>query len=282
MIVSIASGKGGTGKTTVAINMALSIENCQLLDCDVEEPNAHIFLKPEFTEEIDVTVDLPVIDDSKCTKCGFCAEVCEFNALAALPNTILFFPELCMSCNACVELCPEKAISNKKKTVGIVNKGFTRNNLEVINGLLKIGEPRAIPIINKVKDQIDPTKNVIIDAPPGNSCPVIETVAETDFCILVTEPTPFGLWDLRIAVEVVKLLKVPFGIVINKSNMGDNNLILDFCSENEIDVLLSIPFERDIAVAYSKGIPLVKYNAIWSAKFRDLWQQISKKVKTNG
>ncbi|MHA1503720.1 MAG: 4Fe-4S binding protein [Candidatus Heimdallarchaeota archaeon] len=280
MIVSIASGKGGTGKTTVAINVALSLENCQLLDCDVEEPNAHIFLQPTFTEKKDVKVDIPVIDDNKCTKCGYCAEVCEFNALAALPNTILFFPELCMSCNACIELCPENAISSKKKSIGIINKGYTKDNMEVINGLLNISEPRAIPIIIAVKDQIDPTKNVIIDAPPGNSCPVIETVSETDFCILVTEPTPFGLWDLRIAVEVVKLLKVPFGIILNKSNMGDNNLILDFCSKNDIEVLMSIPYERKIAEAYSNGIALVNYDPTWSAKFRELWHKIEAKVKS--
>ncbi|NHK32436.1 MAG: AAA family ATPase [Asgard group archaeon] len=279
MIISVASGKGGTGKTTVAANLANSLTNSAIFDCDVEEPNVHIFLNPVINKTEEVVVFNPLISDEKCTKCGICADVCEFNALVKIPNNILFFPDLCMSCEACMELCPENAITKLDKIVGEINLGKTNNNIDFVNGILEIGIPRAIPVIEAVKEQINPQKIVILDAPPGTSCPVIETISDSDFCILVTEPTPFGLYDLKIAVEVVRLLKIPFGVVINKFGMVENSLIEDFCKKEEIDILLIIPFERKIAEAYSKGKLLVQIYPEWKDKFQALYQEISEKVK---
>jgi len=280
MIISIASGKGGTGKTTVAANLVKSLtKNSSILDCDVEEPNVHIFLNPEISITEKVTVFNPFISEEKCTKCGICADICEFNALVKIHNKILFFPDLCMSCEACMELCPESAISKLEKTVGEVNLGKVDNTIDFINGVLEIGISRAIPVIDSVKDHINSQKIVILDAPPGTSCPVIETITNSDYCILVTEPTPFGLYDLKIAVEVVRLLKIPFGVVINKFGMVKNSLIEDFCKKEEIEILMKIPFERKIAEAYSKGKLLVELYPEWKNKFQSLFEVIKEKVK---
>ena len=283
MIISVASGKGGTGKTTIAINLALAIENCSVIDCDVEEPNAHIFLSPKIDSEKEITVFNPLIDEKKCTKCGVCIEACEFNALAQAGENILFFPELCLNCEACYELCPENAISNKKKKIGKIETGHTINGISFASGLLDIGFPRGIPIIQALKDTIDENLITILDAPPGNSCPVIETIEGSNFCILVTEPTPFGLWDVRIAVEVVRDLEIPFGIVLNRAGMGgENSLIEDYCKKEQIPILLKIPFDRKIAVAYSQGISLVDMDPKWKKEFLGLFKQIEKSVKIDG
>ena len=281
MIIAIASGKGGTGKTTVAANMASSIPNSQLLDCDVEEPNAHIFLEPNIERTDEITVFNPLISEEKCTKCGICVEKCEFNALAKIPNNILFFPELCMSCEACMELCPEKAITKLDKKLGILNEGNTKNGIGFVNGLLDIGMPRAIPIIDAVKSKINKEMVTILDAPPGNSCPVIETIIDSDFCLLVTEPTPFGLYDLKIAVEVVKQLKIPFGIIINRDGMGDSNIIEDYCRDEKIEIMMKIPYKREIAEAYSRGEMIVEILPEFQEKFLELFERIKEKVETH-
>ena len=281
MIISVASGKGGTGKTTVSTSLALSIEedNIQFVDCDVEEPNSFIFLKPENVEKIEATVLVPEIDKNKCTFCGLCQEVCEYNALVVLKDNVMVLPELCHSCGGCSLLCPEKAISEVDRGIGIIEHG-RKENIEIVYGRLNIGEAMPVPLIKMVKKYIKKENTVIIDAPPGTSCPVIEAVKDSDYCILVTEPTPFGLNDLKLAVGVMRELNKPFGIIINRFGIGDKG-IEQYCSEEDIPILLKIPFEREIAVGYSKGIPLVELNPKYKEEFRKIYNTISNVVKNN-
>jgi MinD superfamily P-loop ATPase len=272
MNITIASGKGGTGKTTVAINLALSLENVQLLDCDVEEPDSHIFLGMKLEKEEDVYIPVPKIDKDKCTFCGKCSDFCQYNALAVVPNDILFFPELCHGCGGCTLICPEDAITEEKRIIGIIERGLN-NDLEFYHGLLNIGEPMATPLVKAVKNKIDDNKITIIDSPPGTSCPVIESIKDTDYCILVTEPTPFGLYDLKLAVEVVRKLKVPFGVLINQEGIGDKG-VEKYCKEEEIPIIMKIPHDKKIAKLYSKGIPFVKKMKDWEDKFIELYGKI--------
>lgn len=293
MIISVASGKGGTGKTTIAVNLALALakdkeKNVQFLDCDVEEPNAHLFLKPVITSSESVEIPVPKIDDEKCNYCGKCAEVCAFNAIAVTKNKVLVFPGLCHGCGACMLFCPEKAITEQGKEIGILEEGKA-GSIYFTHGRLNIGEPMAPPIIRKIKkkakkDGIKGENNdikkhhiTLIDAPPGTSCPVIESIKDSDFTILVTEPTPFGLHDLILAVEVLRKLKIPHGVVLNKCDIGDHK-VEEYCKKNNIPILLSIPLDKEIAVAYSKGIPIVKINFSYEQKFNQLFQKIIQKI----
>jgi MinD superfamily P-loop ATPase len=274
MIISVASGKGGTGKTLVATSLALSLEdNIQFLDCDVEEPNGHIFLKPVIDSQEPVNVLIPNVDEARCTLCGKCAEVCAFNAIAVLPKKVLVFPELCHGCGACSYLCPDGAINEIGKSVGIVETGHS-GQIEFLHGKLTVGEAMAPPIIRKVKGQIDPGKTVIIDIPPGTSCPVVEAVRGSDFCLLVTEPTPFGLHDMSLAVEVIRKLGIPCGVVLNRDSVGDNK-VEEYCSAEEIPILLHIPLDIEIARLYSRGVTLVEGMPQWIPAFRTLFQDIS-------
>jgi MinD superfamily P-loop ATPase len=277
VIISIASGKGGTGKTTVATNLALSIEKAQFIDCDVEEPNANIFFKAEIKEQEDVTVEIPVIDEGKCDYCGKCSEFCAYNALAVVPSKVLVFPELCHSCRGCGLVCPQNAIDWMKRSVGKIEHGVS-NGVDFYHGLLNVGEIQAIPVIKALKKKIDKDKNVILDAPPGTSCPVIETVGCSDYCILVTEPTPFGLHDLKLAVDVVRHLNIPFGVIINRDGIGDKKVEL-YCQTEKIPVLMKILHSEEIARLYSDGIPFVNELASWRDEFKKLFNQISAEVK---
>ncbi len=281
MIISVASGKGGTGKTLVATNLALSLQNeteVQFLDCDVEEPDAHIFLKPVIERRETVSIPIPEIDEEKCTFCGKCAEVCAYNALAVLKNRVLVFPELCHGCGACSYLCPEDAISEVGKEIGIVEMGRCQQ-MEFIHGKLAVGEAMAPPVIRGVKEHIDPEKTVIIDVPPGTSCPVVEAVKESDYCLLVTEPTPFGLNDLTLAVETIKKLDIPCGVVVNRTGVGDDK-VEEYCLKEGIPVLLQIPLDTQIARLYSRGIPLVEGIPQWRPVFHKLFQDIHQMVST--
>jgi MinD superfamily P-loop ATPase len=274
MIISVASGKGGAGKTTIAVNLALSIPNVQLLDCDVEEPNSHIFIKPEITGTTPVSIPVPDIDRGKCDYCGKCADVCEYNAIAVLKDNVLVFPELCHGCGACGFLCPKGAIKEIDRQIGVVETGV-KGDLQFAHGRLNIGEAMSPPLIRAVRDCSNPARTVIIDAPPGTSCPVIASIKESDFCILVTEPTPFGLNDLMLAVEVVRKLDISFGVVINRSDLG-NKETDKYCDRENIPVLMRIPFKKDIAKAYSKGLLLVKEFPKYKNGFLKMHERIKK------
>jgi len=271
MIISVASGKGGTGKTTVAVSLTLSIENSQIIDCDVEEPNVHLFLNPEIEEKIEVKTLIPEIDKNKCNYCGFCSQICAYNALSVIKldsyGDVLLFPHLCHGCGGCILLCPENAIKTGYRTIGEITRGY-KENVEFIEGRLNISEVLAPKVIEEAKKLIKPDKTAIIDAPPGTSCPAVASIKGADFCLLVTEPTPFGLHDLELAYEVTKAVKVPSAVIINKSE--DDKIVEDFCKKNNIPVLMKIPFQRKIAELYSNGVPLVVGIPEYKEKFQRL------------
>lgn len=256
MIVAIASGKGGTGKTTLAVNLALSLSgDVQLLDCDVEAPNAHLFLKvhPQGREEVGIPV--PQVDPEKCTACGECSRICQYNAIAALGPRVLVFPELCHGCGGCALVCPERAISEVMRPIGVLERGRA-GDVDLVHGRLNVGEALVPPLIRHVRAKDRDSGMVLIDAPPGTSCSMIAAVRGSDFVILVTEPTPFGLNDLKLAVETVRVLGIPFGVVVNRAGSGDDR-VTDYCAEEGIEILLEIPDDRRIAGAYSRGLSLV-------------------------
>ncbi|MBU1006256.1 MAG: ATP-binding protein [Candidatus Omnitrophica bacterium] len=277
MIISVASGKGGTGKTTVAVNLALSIPNAQLLDCDVEEPNSHIFIKPNIDNTSPVFIPVPEIDESLCDYCGRCQEVCEYNAIAVLKGAILVFPELCHGCGACSYLCPRKAIKEVNREIGVAETG-TKGNLQFGHGRLNIGEAMSPPLIKAVREYSNPVRTVIIDVPPGTSCPVISSIKGSDFCVLVTEPTPFGLNDLILAVEVLRKLDIPFGVVINRSDLGNKDTY-EYCAKEKIPIMMEIPFKKEIAVLYSTGIAFTEQMPEYKKEFLGMYKNILTKVK---
>jgi len=276
VIISIASGKGGTGKTTVAVNVALSLVDVQLLDCDVEEPNTHLLLRPKINETKPVYTSIPQVNEELCDRCGKCSEFCEYNALFVSSEKVLIFPELCHACGGCMIVCPKNAIVEKRRTIGTVKMGVA-GNVELVYGELEVGEPMAVPVIKEVKKQIKNHKTTIIDSPPGTSCPVIESVYKSDYCILVSEPTPFGLHDLKITVQVLEDMKIPFGIVVNRAGIGDRKLY-EYCEEKEVPILLEIPFQRRIAELYSRGVPFTLEMPEWRDKFQMLFDDIKDRV----
>ena len=273
MIIAIASGKGGTGKTTVAVNLTLSLDNVQLIDCDVEEPNSNLFLKLKLEKVEDVSIQIPVIDEEKCTHCGKCSELCQYNALAVLPDKVMVFKELCHGCGLCQMACPQGAITEKDRTIGIIEKAD--GEIEFLRGVLNIGEAMSTPLIKRLKEKMNREKTVILDVPPGTACPVIEAISGVDYCLLVTEPTPFGLYDLRLAVELCKELNVKFGVIINRDGMGNQDTE-NFCNEQGIPILLRIPYDRKIAELYSKGIPFVREIPEWRERFGDVFRKIER------
>ena len=272
MIISVASGKGGTGKTTIAVNLALSLSNVQLLDCDVEEPNCHIFIKPVFENKNTVFIPIPQVDSKKCDGCGRCQEFCAYNAIAVVNKEVLIFPELCHGCGSCAYFCPHGAIKETNKDIGIIEIGKS-GEIQFIHGKLNIGMMMSPPVIRAVKKHVNKKKTVIIDAPPGTSCPVITAIKDTDFVILVTEPTPFGLNDLSLAVEVVRKLKIPFGVIINRSDLG-NKKTDEFCAGENIPILMKIPFSKKIAGIYSRGDSIIGTMPKYREKFQRLFANI--------
>ncbi len=275
MKIAIASGKGGTGKTTVAVNLACVLADngrtVQYLDCDVEEPNGHIFLKPEITDTEPVGIPVPVVDEEKCTGCRKCAEVCQYHAIAVLKKPLVF-AELCHGCGGCALVCPAGAIREENRTIGVVETGMAER-LAFVQGRLNVGEPMAPPLIRTVKEKAIAGGVAIMDAPPGTSCPVVATVRDADFVLLVTEPTPFGLNDLRLAVEMIRQFGVPHGVVINRADSGDRR-VRDFCMAQAIPILLEIPDHRRVAEAYSRGHMAVRVLPEWSDNMLKLWGQV--------
>lgn len=274
MIISIASGKGGTGKTTISTNLALSIPGrVSLLDCDVEEPNAHIFIKPQIDSQEVVYTFVPSVNSDLCTGCKKCTDICRFNALALIGTKVIIFPELCHSCGGCLEVCPENAFTEDKRELGIVEEGSC-GSLKFLQGISRIGEAMSPPLIKAVRAKAPEADTTIIDAPPGTSCPVITSMIDADFVLLVTEPTPFGLHDLILAVEAVKVLGIPCGLVINRADLGYRE-VHHYAEKESLPILMEIPFDKSIAEIYSKGDILVEKRPEWKARFVEMHTKIS-------
>jgi MinD superfamily P-loop ATPase len=273
MKIAVASGKGGTGKTTVSVNLArIFNNNVWLADCDVEEPNAHLFLKTSGHSEKIIGLPVPDVNEDLCNCCGECAKICQFSAIVTFGTTPLVFPEMCHGCGGCARVCPTKAISEKNQRIGVIETSRT-NHITLVTGRLDVGVALAPPLIRAVKNTLPADTPVILDAPPGTSCPVIAAIRDSDFVLLVTEPTPFGLHDLTLAVDMVRELNLPFGVLINRMGSGDDR-VHTFCKKEHIPVLMEIPDDRQIAENYSRGILMV--DAL--PRYRELFKHLLEKI----
>lgn len=270
MRIAVLSGKGGTGKTTVSASLAASLGNSQYVDCDVEEPNGALFLNPKIERATPVGVLVPEVDETKCDGCGICAKACRFNAIAVVKGKALIFPEVCHHCGACVIACPNKAIYEVEREIGVVESDAEGLFLQ---GRMNIGEPSTIPIIHKLKQFLSDDIPVIMDCSPGASCTVVQTIDGCDYCVLVTEPTPFGLHDLKIAVALVRKMGIPFGVVVNKA-MKEDQSVQAYCKQEDIDVLMEIPYMRALAESYSNGVLPVQEDKDWKNRFVQLYCRI--------
>ncbi len=278
MILAVASGKGGTGKTSVSLCLARMLgSDSLLLDCDVEEPNCHLFTggKCDFSES--VAVEIPRVESAQCTGCGICVAKCRFHALAQLGKRILIFPELCHSCGGCMRSCPEKAMKNETYEIGKIE---TRNSMHfrLMSGVLNVGQGMGGPLIRSLKKKAEGANVAILDAPPGNSCAMVSTIRDCDAVILVTEPTPFGLHDLRLAAEVLRKTKTRGGVILNRAGEGDEQ-IEEYCRKEKIPLWMKIPFSREAAEAYSKGKILLDVMPYLEKDFQNMWKKITGEIK---
>ena len=273
MKIAVLSGKGGTGKTTVSTNLSAINKNIVLIDADVEEPNASIFLKPVITKEEKIYVEYPVIDSEKCTLCGRCGDFCKFNAIIPAKNTVLVFKESCHFCGGCEIVCPTEAIKYEKREIGKIIKGTTllKNYMEY--GLLNVGELSGVKIIKALKENIKDRELVIIDSPPGTSCATVAAVEDSDFAIIVTEPTPFGVSDMKMVVEMLREIKIPFGVFVNKAGLGDME-VYEYCEAEKIEILGEVPFDKNISSYYAKGELFTQYMPQYKEIFENLFEEI--------
>jgi len=277
MRLAIASGKGGTGKTTVAVNLAACIpEPVMLLDCDVEEPNCHVFLSPEIDRTERCTLPYPVVDDSRCTRCGACSALCQYNAIVSLKTRTMVFPELCHGCGGCAEICPERAITEARREIGTISAGSGRG-LSFGQGLLDVGQTMSPPLIRGVQRRAADEGTTILDCPPGTSCPVITAVRGSDYVVLVAESSPFGLNDLKLAVETMRLMGIPCGCVINRANPLERR-VADYCRQERIPVLAEIPEDRKAAEAYARGLLLAEALPDFRERFETLYRRILEEI----
>jgi MinD superfamily P-loop ATPase len=279
MIIAVASGKGGTGKTTIATSLALTLSEAGIpvsfLDNDVEAPNAHLFLHPTWEARRDVDLLIPEVDPAICNGNGRCAEVCQYHAIVTLGGKTLVFPELCHGCGSCTLECPEKAITEIPKTLGILESGSADGGIQFAHGLLNVGEPMAVPVISQLKKwQPTPTTGMAIwDCPPGTSCPVVESIRGADYVILVTEPTPFGLHDLQLANQLTRELSIPAGVIINRDGIGDAR-VEAYCQETGLPILMRIPLEREIGEGIAQGKTLVEVKPEYKERFQSLYTRL--------
>jgi len=287
MIIAIASGKGGTGKTTVATSLAMALsesgKSISCLDCDVEAPNAHIFLRPRLDQRKPVNLLIPEVDADLCTGCGRCAEVCQFHAIVVLGTKTLVFPELCHGCGSCALVCPENAITEISKSQGVLERGPANGGIDFAHGVLNVGEPMAVPVISQLKSwqNLSDTGTVILDSPPGTSCPVVESLRGADYVILVTEPTPFGLHDLRLAVQLTLELNIPAGVIVNRDGIGDMS-VDDYCRETGLPIIMRIPFDRGISEGIAQGKLLVEIDPSYIKRFQLMGEKIEGLINDKG
>ncbi len=278
MRIAVLSGKGGTGKTLVSVNLAAAAQDAVYIDCDVEEPNGHLFFKPQHVQEEEITSKVPVVDDTYCNGCRKCVDFCRFNALAYTNDRLIVFDEICHSCGGCVMLCPEKALTEQDKVIGKVQRGMS-GSLKIHTGILNTGEASGVPIIKNLLAGIKdiPHSTVVIDCPPGSACIVMESIRDADYCLLVAEPTLFGVHNLAMVYDLVKLFDKPFGVVLNKCLEGENPAEV-FCLDRDIKILSRIPFSNDLGLLTSNAEIAVRKDEKYKEVFSSLLDVVIKEV----